>query len=82
MDIELEARENIEDMVEDPAWFEMRYGKLSLDFWREVGTQFNVKRLLTMMYYFYLATTKGVKECTFEDYIEKEYSYLKELIHD
>ena len=82
MDIELEARENLEDMVEDPAWFEMRYGKLSLDFWREVGTQFNVERLLTMMYHFYLATTRGTKNCTFEDYIEKEYPYLKELIHD
>ena len=82
MDRELEARENLEDMVEDPVWFEMIYGKLSLDFWREVGTQFNVKRLLTIMFDFYIASQRSVRNLTFEQYIKKEYPYLKELIHD
>lgn len=71
MDKELEAREHIEEMVDDPVWFEIIYGKLSLDFWREVEKQFNVKRLLTIMFDFYIASQRSVRNLTFEQYIKK-----------
>lgn len=77
---EIYVREHIDEIVEDPVTFEMRYGRMSLDLWRQVDNKFNAKELLTSMYYFYISTHRGTEWLSFENYIQIEYPYLKEFI--
>lgn len=77
---EIYVREHINEIVEDPITFEMRYGRMSLDLWRQVDIRFGAKKLLTQMYYFYISTHSGTEWLSFENYIQIEYPYLKEFI--
>lgn len=78
---EQNAREHINELIDDPIWFEWRYGRLSLDFWREASNICNIRKCFTTIYHFHLASQKGAKFMTFDEFIDNEYPHLKEILY-